>query len=232
MFQHNENKVYISIVVPVLNESGSIEALLTALAPLRRRDCEVILVDGGSEDGTPARARAACDRLLVSPAGRARQMNAGARIARGEILWFLHADSGLPPDADRRIGEVLRRGRRWGGFPVRLSGRQGLLRVVERSMTLRSRVSGILTGDQGLFMTRELFESVGGFARLPLMEDIDLCRRLKRKAGRPGFARTYLCTSSRRWERCGILRTILRMWVLRLAFWLGVPARRLAPFYV
>jgi rSAM/selenodomain-associated transferase 2 len=218
----------ISIIIPALNEAESIVALLQQLQSLRARGQEVILVDGGSKDETVALAEPLVDRLLITPAGRARQMNAGAGAANGQMLWFVHADSGIPDKADKLI--VKSASQRWGYFNVRLSGDRILLRVVERLMNLRSRITRIATGDQGIFVPRALFEHVGGYADLPLMEDIDLSKRLKREQ-RPVCLQHTLMTSSRRWEQRGIVRTILLMWYLRLAWFLGVPAARLATHY-
>jgi len=219
----------LSIVIPTLNESANIEALLAALQTFRQRGHEVIMVDGGSTDGTVAIARPYCDQCLGSKRGRAIQMQAGSCVAKGDVLWFLHADSGIPSRADALIAQALVK-TEWGGFPVRLSGRQPLLRVVERLMNVRSRWTGILTGDQGIFVTRQLFDRVGGFQDIPLMEDVDLSTRLKRVM-RPVFTAGVLGTSSRRWESGGIVRTILRMWLLRTAFYFGVPARYLVSYY-
>jgi len=221
----------ISVVVPTLNEARGVCDTLRALAPLRQRGHEVIVVDGGSVDGTPALAAPLADRVIVSPAGRARQMNAGAAAARGDVLWFLHADTVPAADADRTVLAALaERGRDWGRFDVHLSGRARLLRVVETLMNLRSRLTGIATGDQGIFVRRALFETVGGFPELPLMEDIALSRRLKRH-GRPACVRPSLTASSRRWEQNGTIRTIALMWWLRLAYFSGVDPQRLAAWY-
>ena len=222
---------HIAIVLPVLNEEAQVAVCLRALQPLREQGCELIVADGGSRDRTLALAEPLADRLVSSPRGRAAQMNAGARQASGEILWFLHADSLPPPDAASLIRVALADpGRHWGRFDVRLSGRQPLLRVVETLMNLRSRLTGIATGDQGIFVRRALFERIGGYPAIALMEDIALCRRLK-TYGRPVCLRQRLQTSSRRWERDGISRTILLMWRLRLAYFLGADPARLARIY-
>lgn len=221
----------ISIIVPTLDEAAVMAETLAMLAPLRNRGHEVIVVDGGSHDATRSLAEPSVDMLLESPAGRALQMNTGARRARHGILWFLHADTRIPSDADRVIRQALASGRCWGRFDVRLSGSQPLLRVVERMMNLRSRWSGIATGDQGLFMSREAFDAVGGFPEIPLMEDIAISRLLKHRVGRPACPRTRLLTSSRRWEDRGILRTIGLMWRLRLAYFLGADPADLARRY-
>ena len=219
----------LSIIVPVLNEASGIAAALQALAPLRARGHEVIVVDGGSHDGTPALAASFADRVLQAPRGRARQMNAGAAIAGGDALLFLHADTRLPSDADRLVAEALAR-RRWGRFDVRIEGGPALLAVVAFFMNWRSRLSGIATGDQAMFARREAFESIGGFPDLPLMEDIELSARLK-KHSPPACIAVRAVTSGRRWQRCGVLRTILLMWRLRLAYFLGARPDELARRY-
>ncbi len=221
----------IAIILPVLNEETQIVACLSDLQGLRAQGCELIVVDGGSRDRTMALAEPLADRLVSGPRGRAAQMNAGARRASGEILWFLHADSRPPPAAAGLIRAALTDpSRHWGRFDVRLSGRQPLLRAVETLMNLRSRLTGIATGDQGIFVRRALFERIGGFPSVALMEDIALCRRLMQH-GRPVCLRQRLQTSSRRWERDGISRTILLMWRLRLAYFLGADPARLARIY-
>jgi rSAM/selenodomain-associated transferase 2 len=220
----------IAIILPVLNEEAHIAACLRALQPLRE-DGELIVADGGSRDRTAALAEPLADRVIVAPRGRAAQMNAGARQAGGEILWFLHADSLPPPGAAELIRAALADpNRHWGRFDVRLSGRQPALRVVESLMNLRSRLTGIATGDQGIFVRRQTFERVGGYPAIALMEDIALSRLLKRQS-RPACLRQCLRTSSRRWERDGIARTILLMWSLRLAWFLGADPDRLARIY-
>jgi rSAM/selenodomain-associated transferase 2 len=221
----------LSIIVPCLNEAEGIGNALSALAPLRARGAEVIVVDGGSRDGTVERAAPFADALIAAPRGRASQMNAGAARARGEILVFLHADSLLPEAADALIVEGLNRSRRgWGRFDVAIAGRHPLLRVVERLMNLRSRLTGIATGDQAIFSTKSLFTAAGGFPEIALMEDIALSRRLK-QYGPPLCLRHRLTASGRRWEKHGVLRTILLMWRLRLAYSLGADPRKLAMRY-
>lgn len=224
------NEARLSIIVPTLNEGGLALACVRRLAGFRAAGHELILVDGGSVDLPQAALKPWVDHLLVAPQGRASQMNQGASVARGEIYWFLHADSQLPEGADRAISEALGENRGWGRFDIRLSGGHPLLRLVECLMNWRSRTSGIATGDQGLFMHRSLFEQVGGYPDQALMEDIEISRRLKRLV-RPHCLRERLTTSSRRWECRGILRTILLMWGLRLAYWLGVSPARLAKLY-
>ena len=221
----------LSIIIPCLDEAEGIAATLVALAPLRARGAEVIVVDGGSRDDTVARATLLADLVIAAPRGRARQMNAGAMRARGEILLFLHADS-LPPDAaDLLIVDGLKRSRRgWGRFDVAIAGRHPLLRVVERLMNLRSRLTGIATGDHAIFVTRSLFTAAGDYPDIALMEDVALSKRLKR-FGPPLCLNHRITTSGRRWEKHGVLRTIILMWRLRLAYWLGADPAKLAVRY-
>lgn len=227
----------LSIVMPVLNEAAGVEAALQALAPLLARGTQVIVVDGGSADDTLVlAAQHACDatpglRVLSAPRGRARQMNFGAQQASGQVLLFLHADTFLPPDADRLIAQALASGAQvWGRFDVRIAGRHWLLPVIALFMNTRSRWSGIATGDQALFMTRAAFDAVGGFTDQPLMEDIDLSARLL-KLSRPACLRAPVLTSGRRWETGGVWRTMVLMWRLRLAYWRGVAPEQLAALY-
>jgi rSAM/selenodomain-associated transferase 2 len=222
----------LSIVVPVLNEASGIVGHLASLQPLRASGAECIVVDGGSHDGTLERATPLADRVLEASRGRGDQMNAGAAVARGDVLLFLHADTRLPPSADRvLLAGLAQSGRAWGRFDVRLSGRHPAFRIIERAISTRSRVTGIATGDQAIFVRRSAFVAVGGFPELPLMEDLALSRALKRTHGRPLCLRPPVLTSSRRWERYGILRTTLRMWGLRLAYYAGADPVGLARRY-
>jgi rSAM/selenodomain-associated transferase 2 len=214
----------LSVVVPALNEAAGIAAALQALAPLRRRGHEVIVVDGGSTDGTPELARPHCDRVISSPRGRSLQMNAGARAALGDVLVFLHADTRLPPEAENLI---LKSPLLWGRFDVEIEGSHPLLKVVAWSMNLRSRLTGIATGDQAIFVRREAFP---GFPEIPLMEDIAFSRRMKRR-GKPACLQAKATTSGRRWESRGVLRTIFLMWRLRAAYFLGARPEDLAKRY-
>lgn len=221
----------ITLIIPVLNEAAQLTASLTRLQPLRQQRCELLVVDGGSNDATATLAAPLADQVIVSPRGRAAQMNAGARQAHGEILWFLHADSAPPADAAVLIRTALAQpDRHWGRFDVRLSGGSPLLRLVETLMNIRSRLTGIATGDQGIFVRRALFEQVGGYPPIALMEDIALSRLLKRHS-KPIGLRQRLTTSSRRWERDGMIRTIVLMWRLRLMYFFGADPEHLARIY-
>jgi rSAM/selenodomain-associated transferase 2 len=219
----------LTIVLPVLNEAAIIVATLEALAPLRARGAEIIVADGGSRDGTARLAGPLASRVITVRRGRGAAMNAGAAFGAGDALLFLHADT-VPPDAaDRLIAAALTR-RAWGRFDLRIAGRHPFLAVVARMINLRSRLTGVATGDQAIFVSRAAFEKVGGFPDLPLMEDIALSRRLKCLC-RPVCITTPVVTSGRRWERNGMLRTILLMWRLRLAYYFGVEPALLAELY-
>jgi len=220
-----------SVIIPCLNEADQIGELLHSLQPLRSRGAELIVVDGGSADGTLDIAAPLADRALAATRGRAAQMNAGAAVASGDVLLFLHADTRLPPDADTTVAQALARpGRCWGRFDVRIIGPHLLLRVVAAMMNARSRWTGIATGDQAIFVTREAFGRVGSYAEIPLMEDVALSKRLKLLA-HPLCLRARVTTSGRRWQQHGVLRTILLMWRLRLAYALGADPERLAARY-
>jgi rSAM/selenodomain-associated transferase 2 len=222
----------LSIIVPCLNEAEIIVDTLQALQPFRARGAEVIVVDGGSIDDSAARARGWADQVLAAPRGRALQMNAGAAAARRDILLFLHADCVLPDAADRLIVDGFQRGRTgWGRFDVTLGGSHPLLGVIAATMNARSRLTGIATGDQGIFVTRSLFEAAGRFPEIALMEDVALSKRLKHFSA-PLCLRHRIRASGRRWERRGVLRTILLMWRLRLAYSLGADPDRLALHYI
>jgi rSAM/selenodomain-associated transferase 2 len=219
----------LTIVLPVLNEAAIIVAALQALAPLRARGVEIIVADGGSRDGTARLAMPSADRVITVQRGRGAAVNAGAALGTGDALLFLHADTALPHNADRLIDAALAR-RAWGRFDLRIAGNHPLFAVIARMINWRSRVTGIATGDQAIFVTRKAFEAVGGFPDLPLMEDIAISRRLKRLC-RPFCLATPVVTSGRRWERNGVLSTILLMWRLRLSYYLGVEPALLAELY-
>jgi rSAM/selenodomain-associated transferase 2 len=218
----------LAIVVPVLNEAANIPALcahLKRIAP----SAEVVLVDGGSTDHTVTLARAAGVQVVQSPRGRARQMNAGAQATQAPQLLFLHADTQLPEQAFVWVQDALQH-HVWGRFDVRIEGQAKMLRVVAFFMNWRSRLTGIATGDQAMFMTRQAYVQAGGFPDQPLMEDIEMSAALKR-LGLPRCLRQQVLTSGRRWEQRGVWRTIMLMWRLRLAYWLGTPAEALARAY-
>ena len=219
----------LSIVIPVLDEARGIVAALAALGPMRADGAEIVVVDGGSRDATPSLAAPHCDGVVEAPRGRGAQMNAGARAARGEILVFLHADTRLPDDGVRAIRDGLARGE-WGRFDVAIEGADRLLALVAAMMNARSRLTGIATGDQAIFTRRAAFEAVGGFPEIALMEDVELCKRLKRRSP-PVCLRERVITSARRWRRHGTVRTIFLMWRLRLAYALGADPNRLARRY-
>jgi rSAM/selenodomain-associated transferase 2 len=219
----------LSIIIPAIDEAEGLATTLPSLVRLRQAGHEVIVVDGGSRDDTRRRAGSLADRVLMSGRGRARQMNAGAAAANGEVLLFLHADSVLPGDVEAAIAGAMGTSC-WGRFDVRLWGSEWPFRVIETFMNLRSRLTGIATGDQALFVAREVFEQIGGFPDIPLMEDIAISRLLKARA-RPACLRQRVVTSTRRWRSNGIARTVFLMWGLRLAFALGADPRRLARRY-
>ena len=218
-----------SIVIPVLDEAAVLGAALAALAPLAAAGAEVIVVDGGSRDDSRELAAANGTRVVSAPRGRASQMNAGAQVARGNALVFLHADSKLPANALTAIGAALGR-REWGRFDVTIEGKGALLALVAAMMNLRSRLTGIATGDQAIFVRRDAFERAGGFPAIPLMEDVALSRALK-KIGPPACLTERVATSGRRWEKHGTLRTIVLMWRLRAAYAMGADPRSLARAY-
>lgn len=219
-----------SIIVPILNEAGNLARLTRQLRPLRDAGVEVLLVDGGSDDGSAEQATSAGFRVISGSRGRARQMNTGASAAHGNVLIFLHADTSLPEEALGAITAKMDEGYAWGRFDVRIEGRPRMLAVVAQCMNWRSRFTGIATGDQALFMTREAFEAVGGFPDQALMEDIEISRRLLRLT-RPACLRLKVTTSGRRWETRGVWRTIFLMWRLRWHYWRGASPDELAEAY-
>jgi rSAM/selenodomain-associated transferase 2 len=219
----------LSIVMPVLNEAASIEAMLLRLAGLRRGGAQLIVVDGGSEDDTAALAAAHADIVLSSGRGRAVQMHAGALAASGDALLFLHADTVLPPRAGELIAKALA-SHDWGRFDVALDGAHPVFRLIAAMMNLRSRLTSIATGDQAMFMRRDFYFAAGGYPPLALMEDIAFCKRARR-LGRPACLRERVLTSARRWQKHGIWHTIFLMWRLRLAYFLGADPEALALRY-
>lgn len=224
----------ISVVIPTLNEERSLPGTLACLST--STFTEIIIVDGGSTDGTLSLAQEFCAhtanaRIITAPRGRARQMNEGAKSSQGEILLFLHADTQLPAKAGRIVEWAMAKPSVVGGrFDVRFDSRSAWSRVISSLMNRRSRLTGIATGDQALFVRRQVFELLGGFSEIPLMEDIDFSRRLQ-QAGRTVALRDTVVTSFRRWDTQGPLRTILLMWTLRFLYWAGVSPHRLKDFY-
>ena len=221
----------LSIIIPVLNEANTLPGLLAQLQAVRDAGVEVVVVDGDSDDESCAIAERAHVRVVRGARGRARQMNAGAAAATGDVLLFLHADTVLPANALPAIanagaGEHVC----WGRFDVHIDGDHPMLRIVAAMMNLRSRLTGIATGDQAMFMTRATFDKAGDFPDQPLMEDIELSRRLCRIA-RPVCLRERVVTSGRRWETRGVWRTIGLMWLLRAQYFFGVSPARLAARY-
>lgn len=225
----------LSIIIPVLNEATNISAALIALLPLRERGAEIVVVDGGSSDDTFVLARMHCDHAVTSPRGRAVQQNAGAQIATGDALLFLHIDTQLPDNVDALVGAALMREHAdWGRFDVTL-GSDGdrphlMLKIIATLMNFRSRWTGIATGDQCIFVRKSAFVAAGGFPQIPLMEDIALSKVLKRISS-PACLRQRVVTSARRWQKRGVWRTMLLMWWFRFAYWIGVSPTRLATWY-
>jgi len=223
--------MHLSIVIPAYNEATGLPATLLPLQAMRSRGVEIVLADGGSGDGTPAVAKPWADQVIKAPKGRARQMNAGAAAAHGDTLLFLHADCLLPADGDEWIAIALANGRTWGRFDIGISGRHPFLPVIAWFINRRSRLTGIATGDQGIFATREAWQQCGGFPDQPLMEDVEFCKRMKRISP-PARLPAVLVTSGRRWERRGVWKTIWLMWRLRLQYFLGAdPALLHASYY-
>ncbi len=222
--------IRLSVIIPVRNECRLILGTLQRLQSMRERGAELLLVDGGSIDGTVEIAHSWVDRVLESPPGRARQMNLGAEAASGEFLWFLHGDTLAPENADQVLRQALADGSVWGHFDIRLSGHGADYRVVEWFMNQRVRLTGVVTGDHGVFVRRDTFRKVGGYPDIALMEDIELSRRLGRVAT-SRRAPESLVTSSRKWEREGLVRTVVRMWLIRSAYFLGVDPDALTRWY-
>jgi rSAM/selenodomain-associated transferase 2 len=220
----------LSIIIPALNEAAHIAQSLAPLQSIRERGVEVIVVDGGSTDQTVSQSEPLADRLIMSARGRATQMNAGAAVAHGDVLLFLHADSSLPDQADDLIIDAIKNGHSWGRFDVNIRGAHFMLAVIAWFINHRSKLSGISTGDQGLFVTRNTFDRVGGFPSQPLMEDVEICKRL-RKLTQPACLYARISTSGRRWEKHGVWRTIFLMWKLRFQYWRGASPTELHAIY-
>lgn len=220
----------VSVIVPVLNEAEQLPALLEHVSGLQAEGCEVLLVDGGSGDGSLALMRHSGLKVIESAPGRARQMNAGARASRGEVLLFLHADTRLPAGAVEVVRRALAHGHVWGRFDVCIQGASVMFPLISAMINWRSRFTGIATGDQAMFVRREAFEAVGGFPDQPLMEDVEMSRRLRRVSS-PACLRAQVRTSGRRWESRGVWPTIWLMWRLRWLYWRGVAPAKLAKLY-
>jgi rSAM/selenodomain-associated transferase 2 len=218
-----------SIIIPTLNEEKTIEGCLSALQPLRN-ECEIIIADGDSTDNTRMLASPLADKVITSAKGRARQMNKGASYATGEVLIFLHADTCLPENALQLIQQKISSTRLWGRFDIQLSGKHFMLMVIAQMMNWRSRLTGIATGDQVIFVTHPTFEKVGKYPEIDLMEDIALCKALK-KISPPICLKDKVISSGRRWERNGIFKTMLLMWSIRLRYFFGTDPQTLAFLY-
>ena len=226
----------VSIIIPVLNEVKHIEKCITDLQLLQDSEHEVIFVDGGSVDDTVKLiSQHSWCSIVTSVKGRANQMNTGAGHANGEVLLFLHVDTILPFDAIELIIKSFNlsnksQSKKWGRFDVRLSGTQRIFRIIEVMMNWRSRLTSVATGDQAIFINRELFEQVGAYPELALMEDIAMSKKL-RQITKPVCLKQTVKTSSRRWEEKGILKTVLLMWQLRFLYFIGVSAEQLVKRY-
>lgn len=220
----------LSVVIPVWREAETIRSTLLGLQSLRPGGHEIIVVDGGSDDGTAGLATPLCDQVIVSEPGRAVQMNAGAAAASGDILLFLHADTILPSSMLDHLSEFVQSPAAWGRFDVRLTGQRRLFRVIAWFMNRRSRLTGIATGDQAIFVRRAAFCRLGGFEQIPLMEDVEICRRLKRLS-KPFCVPDPVVTDSRRWQKLGPWRTVFLMWRIRWGYWRGKSPEALAKLY-
>jgi rSAM/selenodomain-associated transferase 2 len=220
----------ISIIIPTLNEAHCIQSCLSYLQPLRSRGHEVIVVDGGSSDETLALVSTSADQVISSERGRAKQMNASVAVASGDVLLFLHADTFLPDGADALLKNIVFDEQTWGYFNVRLSGKSWVYRVIEYGINLRSRLTGIATGDQAIFVSRQCFINTGGFPEIALMEDIAFSKILKQLT-KPVCFNDKVTTSSRRWEKQGPVSTMIRMWCLRLMYFFGSNPDRLVKHY-
>ncbi|SMN11987.1 Glycosyl transferase, family 2 [uncultured Candidatus Thioglobus sp.] len=219
-----------TIIIPTLNEASNISHCLTQLLPLKEKGFEIILVDGGSTDKTLQLAQELCDKIIISPPGRAQQMNTGALHAHGETLFFLHADTQLPKDFVALLPHIQKNSLYWGRFDVDFSSNQKVFKIIANMMNLRSRITGICTGDQVFFMSQSLYRISGGYPEIALMEDIAMSKKLKAFCA-PLCLRQKVRTSSRRWEQHGVIKTIIKMWYLRLAYFIGIDPKKLARQY-
>ncbi len=222
--------VKVSIITPVFNEEAELPNFLNKLQCFRDKGHEVVVVDGGSTDNSLMLAQQGADRVIVSKAGRALQMNNGAAVATGDIFLFLHCDTFLPDKALNAISDNYQRECYWGHFDVRLSSNKFIFRIIERLMNLRSRLTSIATGDQAIFIERKLFNRLSGFPEITLMEDIAISRLLKEQSS-PVCLKQKVITSSRRWENKGVLVTVFLMWKLRLYYFFGASPEKLSQLY-
>lgn len=219
----------VSVIIPTLNEAQTIENFLQALQPIRKQ-CELIVVDGGSIDTTAKIAKSLVDCLIYANKGRAKQMNAGANLASNEVLLFLHADTFLPLDGLKYIANAVEKGFVWGYFDLHLTGTHPLLKIIALMINKRSRITNIATGDQAIFSTKRAFNNVGRYPEIALMEDIALCQQLK-KTSKPFCIRAKATSSSRRWQKFGVYKTILLMWWLRTCYCFGMSPTKLSSLY-
>lgn len=220
----------LSIIIPVLNEAAAITEQLPRWQQLQQAGCEVIVADGGSDDNSSSLLELHVDQLVSSAKGRAKQMNTAAKQASAAWLLFLHVDTELTVSIDEVIQQLAVSDAAWGFFRLRLSGQQWPFRVIERAINCRSRLTSVATGDQCLFVRADVFRCLAGYADIPLMEDVELSKRLRRLS-RPLIINIPVVTSSRRWQQHGIIKTVLLMWRLRLAYFLGVSPQRLQQSY-
>jgi rSAM/selenodomain-associated transferase 2 len=218
----------LSIIIPVLNEAGCLDQGLARLFTLQwvTDHAEVIISDGGSKDDSLDIASRYPCKIVHSNAGRATQMNTASKSAQGKYLLFLHADSDLPEDFYRFIEADAK----WGFYRLRLSNDAYVYRIIEAAINLRTRVSRVAGGDQGLYFERHFFESLNAYPQIPLMEDIAICKTARRLA-KPFVSVATISSSGRRWQDQGVVKTVLLMWALRLGYWLGVDPRRLHKIY-
>lgn len=228
--QSTEGARYGSIIIPVLNEAAQIGGCLSALQDLRLQGWKLVVVDGGSLDGTPDIAAKGADAILQALPGRANQMNVGARVSEGEVLVFLHVDTRLPATFAADMAIFLLSDAQWGRFDVGFDNGRWPFRMISTFMNERSRLTSVATGDQALFFRQDFFRQIGGFPLLPLMEDVAISKVAK-KLALPLCIRSRVTTSARRWEQHGIWRTIVLMWGFRLAYFLGVTPQRLRAWY-
>ena len=220
-----------SIIIPVLNDNLSLSHLLPVIHPLVNSSVEVIVVDGGSGPELSIDTEQWPGIVVTHSApGRAIQMNQGARIAKGDMLWFLHADTSFAMPCYQYLEAIKGSKSDWGRFNIRLSGKALIFRLISFCINCRSRLTGVSSGDQGIFIDKDLFDSINGFANIPLMEDIELCKRLKRLS-KPVALKQTLITSSRRWEKNGVIKTILLMWKIRLLYFFGTDPDKLHQLY-